>query len=79
MPLKDGPDAGVARIPARQQRSPGGTTDRAVGVPVGEADAFSSHPVEVWRSEIGGAHARQIAVPLVVRHEHDDVGSFIFV
>ena len=53
--------------------------DGAVGVPVGEANAFGRHSVEIGRAKVGCSHARQVAVALVVRHEDDDVRPSVVV
>ena len=66
--------AGVAGIAPGQQRRARRAAHRRVGVPVGEARALRRQAVEVRRAEIGRAHARQVAIALVVGEEDDEVG-----
>ena len=60
------------RYLARHQRRPGGRTER-VDVKVGEPDRFRMQTVQVRGLEHGIAVAREVAVPLVVGDDDDNV------
>ena len=53
--------------------APGGA-DRGIGVPAGEFCSPRCDAVKVGGLEVGRAHAREVAVSLIVAHEYDEVG-----
>ena len=53
--------------------APGGA-DRGIGIPSGEFCAPRCYAVKVGRLKVGRAHAGEVAVPLIVAHEYDEVG-----
>ena len=70
---QDRPHARVAGVSPRQQARARRRADGRVGVPVGEARAAGRQAVQVRRPEVRRPHARQVAVALIVRQEHDEV------
>lgn len=61
------------RVVPADQGGTGGRADRAIGVGVGQADAFAGEAVDVGCADIRRAVAADVAVPQIVHHDEDDV------
>lgn len=60
--------------PSSHQRPPARCADGRGGVELAQPHALSGHPVEVGCVDRRVAHAREIAVPEIIREDDDDVG-----
>ena len=60
-------------IASTDQRGPRRAAQHAIGIRVGQSDAFAGETIEVWRLDVGSAVAPEIGVPHVVRHDQDHI------
>ncbi len=69
--------AGDARgngIASGEDAAAPGRADRGIGIPPGEFGTPRGYAVKVGGLEVGRAHAREVAVSVIVTHEYNEVG-----